>query len=67
VPDPKREPPVRCFYCLDDDVSIGVCLDCRSKLEAARDENRRLKRDLDLSQRRYWSLMREHQRCLRRR
>lgn len=54
--------PLRCFYCLDDKVSIGVCLACRTKLERAEGENRRLRRALDLSRREFWKLLKETQR-----
>lgn len=64
---PESGLPARCFYCLDDRVSIGVCLDCRTKLEDAREENKRLKRDLDLTRRSYWKLLRERERSQRRR
>lgn len=59
--------PARCFYCLDDQVSIGVCLDCRTKLERAEAENKRLSRDLDIARRSYWKLMREKTRGIGRR
>ena len=48
-PDPRV-----CFYCLDTQNTVCVCLGCKSKLEMARDDLARLKRDMELRRAAYW-------------
>ena len=59
---PKAPPPERCFYCRDDKISVGVCLDCRLRLDTLRDEVDRLKRDIENWRRSYYRLLNERKR-----
>jgi len=52
-----------CFYCLDTMLSVCVCLACRSKLERARDELARMKKDQEIRKALYWKGVREKQRA----
>jgi hypothetical protein len=51
--------PARCFYCLADRVHIGVCVDCRTRLERAESELKRLKKDLEITRAGYFRLVGE--------
>lgn len=49
----------RCFYCLDPKISISVCLDCRTRLELAEAEIKRLKQDMTIRHAQWSKKMRE--------
>lgn len=55
----------RCFYCLDPDIMIGVCVECRTKLEVAKDRVVRAERDAELWRRMYNRLSNERKRRMR--
>jgi hypothetical protein len=43
-----------CFYCLETQNIVCVCVGCRTKLEMARADLTRLKKDMDLRREAYW-------------
>jgi hypothetical protein len=55
----------RCFYCLDPDIMIGICVECRTKLELAKDRVARAERDAELWRRAYYKLSNERKRRMR--
>lgn len=38
-----------CFYCLNQHTHISICVACRTKFESLLEENKRLRRNLDLT------------------
>ena len=57
----------RCFYCLDEKVSICVCLSCRTRLERAERDLQDIKKMSELRQKQEWKKLNEYKRNLRRR
>lgn len=55
-----------CFYCLDKRISISMCLECRGKLERARDDVQRYRREADAWRTKYWRVVNEKTRELTR-
>lgn len=51
-----------CFYCLDSRISISMCLGCRTKLENAKDDIDRYRREAKAWERKYWQLINERKR-----
>lgn len=46
-----------CFYCLDDKISISVCLSCRTELERTKEELKRVRKELEILRREHWKRM----------
>ncbi len=63
---PAAPQPARCFYCLDDKISVGVCFDCRLKMDTFRDEIDRLKRDIEGWRKNYYKILNERRREIKR-
>jgi len=55
----------RCFYCLDDRISISVCLGCRTELERTKDELKRVRKELEILRREHWNRMNAKKRAVR--
>lgn len=55
----------RCFYCLDDKISISVCLGCRSKQENAHEELKRVRKELEILRREHWNRMNAKKRAVK--
>lgn len=56
----------RCFYCLDEKVSISICLNCRSRLEKAENEMKELRKQTELRRQYFWKKMNEYKRNIKR-
>lgn len=48
-----------CFYCLDEKTSICICLKCRTKLENAEAELKRLRNEMEVRKRAYFKKLNE--------
>jgi len=55
----------RCFYCLDDNISISVCLGCRTELERTKDELKRVRKELEVLRREHWKRMNSMKRAVK--
>jgi hypothetical protein len=55
-----------CFYCLDPHISISICLQCTAKLERARDDAERYRKDAEGWRNKYWNLVNEKKRVVAR-
>lgn len=53
------KPALRCFYCMDDKVSISVCLRCRTKMERIKMELERVLKQAEIYRLGYYRLLNE--------
>lgn len=60
------ELPVRCRYCLDDKVVVGLCFECQAKYERAERRAKEAERQAEAWKRSYWKLMNERKREIKR-
>jgi hypothetical protein len=56
----------RCVYCLNEKVSVCICLDCKTRLERAERDLKDLKKMAELRQKQDWKKLNEYRRNLRR-
>jgi hypothetical protein len=54
-----------CFYCLNDNISISVCLGCRTELERTKEELKRVRRELEILRREHWNRMNAKKRAVK--
>jgi len=52
----------RCFYCMDDKVSISVCLGCRTKMERFKADLERALRQAESYRIAYFRILKENRR-----
>lgn len=55
-----------CFYCLNQHTHISICVACRTKFEILQEENRRLRRNLELTRRSVFKATNEKTKHLKR-
>ncbi len=56
----------RCVYCLDEKISVCICLNCKSRLEAAERDLKDLKQQIELRRQAYFKKLNERRREIKR-